>query len=144
MSLEENKAVVRRHYEEGWNQKNLSTVDETHSPDHIHYDPSNPTTITGAEGIKKRLAQVIQAFPDLHFNIEDMIAEGEKVVVYWTLSGTQEGEFAGIPPTGKRIEGIQGMIIHRLSNGMIVEDKTVRDTMSMMQQLGVIPPRGKR
>lgn len=142
MSLEDNKAVVRRHYEEGWNQRNLSSVDETHSPNHIHYDPSNPAPISGAEGIKKRLAEVIQAFPDIHFNIEDMVAEGDKVAVYWTLSGTQKGEFAGIPPTGKRIEGIQGMIIHRLSNGMIVEDKTVRDTMSMMQQLGAIPGPG--
>ncbi len=142
MSLEQNKAVVRRHYEEGWNQKNLSTVDETHSPDTIHHDPSNPTAITGVEGIKNRLAQVIQAFPDIHFNIEDMIAEEDKVAVYWTLSGTQKGEFAGIPPTGKRIEGIQGIIIHRLSNGKIVEDKAVRDTLSMMQQLGVVPPPG--
>jgi predicted ester cyclase len=65
-----------------WNQKNISIVDEIYSPNFIHYDPSNPTAITGVEGIKKRVAQVIKAFPDVHFNVEDMIAEGDKVVVY--------------------------------------------------------------
>ena len=130
MSIEKNKAVVRRLWEEVWNQRCLSVCDEIFDTDYAEHE-------------KSWVPVLLAAFPDVHFTIEDMIAEGDKVVVYWTMSGTQKGEFAGIPPTGKRIAGIQGVIIHRLSNGKIVEDKAVRDTMSMMQQLGAIPAPGQ-
>ena len=143
MSIEENKAVVRRHYDEGWNEKNLSSVDETHSPDCIHHDPSNPNPFKGPEEIKNRLSIVMEAFPDIKFTLLDMIAEGDKVAVYWKLSGTHKSTFAGIPPTGKKVDGIQGIIIHRLENGRITEDWAVRDTFGLMVQLGAISPAGK-
>jgi len=138
MSVEKNKAVVRRHYEEGWNQRKLSTVDETHAPNFVHHDPSNPEDLKGPDDVKRRLAEVIEAFPDINWTIEDVIAEGDKVVVRWTVRGIHKGEFAGIPPTGKRI-AIQGVHIAQLVNEQIAEDWIIRDSLSMMQQLGVIP-----
>ena len=94
----------------------------------------------GPEEIKQRLAEAIKAFPDVHFNIEDIVAEGDKVVVHFTFRGTHKGVFAGIPPTGKQVE-MQGVQIARLVNEQIVEDWVIRDTMGLMQQLGVVPPR---
>ncbi len=140
MSIEANKAVVRIHYEEAWNQRKLSTVDETHAPTSVHHDPSNPENIMGHKEIKQRLTDVIKAFPDIHWTIEDMIAEGDKVVVRWTMRGTHKGMFAGIPSTGNWVE-IQGVQIARLVNKQIVEDWIVRDTLGLMQQLGVVPSR---
>ncbi len=142
MSIEENKDVVRIHYEEAWNQRKLSTIDETHAPNIVHHDPSNPEDFMGPEDVKQRLAEVIKAFPDIHWTIEDMIAEGDKVVVHWTMRGTHKGMFAGIPSTGKSVE-IQGVQIVRLVNKQIVDDWVVRDTLGLMQQLGAIPSRQK-
>jgi steroid delta-isomerase-like uncharacterized protein len=139
MFLEENKAVVRRHYEVGWNQKKLESVDETHAKNCVHHDLSNPLPIKGSEKIKKRLATVMEAFPDIQFSILDMIAEQDKVVVYWQVSGTHQGVFAGIEPTGKKVK-IHGIIINRLENKKIVENWVVRDTFGLMVQLGVITP----
>ena len=135
---EEDKAIVRRHYEEAMNDRNLSIMDETYAVDIVHHDPSNPADIEGVEDLKQRFAQIISGFPDLHYTIDDMTAEGDKVVVRWTASLTHTGEFEGLPPTGKRAV-VQGIFIHRLAGGKIVEDWANRDTLGLLQQLGVIP-----
>lgn len=139
-----NKAIVLQFYEEAWNKQNLSIVDKTHAPGWRHADPSNPTDIIGGpEGNKARLREVMKAFPDVHFKIEDVVAENEKVVVRFTLSGTHKGDFAGQKATDKRVS-IDGIIIHRLENDKIIEDWVVRDTLSLLQQIGVIPMPGQR
>ncbi len=142
MSVEENKAIVRRYYEEALNERNLSTLDETLAVNFVHHDPSNPADIEGLEGIKQRLAEIMNAFPDFHYTIEDMIAEGDKVVVRWTASLTHKGVFEGLPPTGKRAV-VQGIYIHRLAGGKMVEDWAIRDTLGLLQQLGVVPSPGE-
>ena len=138
MSLEENKAIVRRYYEEALNERNFSIMDETCAVDIVHHDPSNPKDIEGAEDLKQRFVQIISGFPDLHYTIDDMIAEGDKVVVRWRADLTHTGEFEDLPPTGKRAV-VQGIFIHRLAGGKMVEDWALRDTLGLLQQLDVIP-----
>ena len=140
MSVEENKATVRRYYDEVLNDRHFAALDETHVVNFVHHDPSNPADIKGLEGVKQRLAEITSAFPDFHYAIEDIIAEGDEVVVRWTAGLTHKGEFEGIPPTGKRAV-VQGVYIHRLADGKMVEDWAIRDTLGLLQQLGIIPSR---
>ena len=136
---ETNKQVVQLFYEEGWNKKNFDIVYLTHADNWVHHDKSNPADLEGGPaGNIKRMRELSMAFPDIHFQIDDIIAENDKVVVRFTATGTQQGQFGKIPPTGKKIS-ILGYITHRLENGKIVEDWVVRDTFGLLVQLGVIP-----
>ena len=82
------------------------------------------------------------AFPDIHFTIDEQIAEGDTVMTRWTARGTQTGELAGMPPTGKSVT-VTGIVVDRFSNGMIAETWAIFDQFGMMQQLGVIPSPGQ-
>ena len=135
MSTEENKAIERRVIEEGFNKGNLSVIDELVSKDHVNHSDK----YAGPEQYKNFIMMYRAAFPDLLMTIEDQIAEGDEVVQRWTATGTHRGELMGIPPTGKKIE-ITGTYTTRIVEGKIVEDWGNWDTLSMMQQLGVIPP----
>src|SRR2546425_11612355 len=96
MSTEENKALVRRGIEEVWNQKKVAIVDELAATDYVSHNPT--MTTHGLEQYKQLVTMYFSAFPDLHITVEDMIAEGDKVVCRWTARGTQQGAFMGIPP----------------------------------------------
>ena len=136
MSTEDNKATAHRVFEEVLNQGNLAVVDELFDASYIGYDPGVPAPIHGVEGYKQYVRMYSTAFPDAHYTIEDMIAEGDKVVVRWTARGTHQGAFRGIPPTGKQVT-ITGVEIHRVVGGKIVEGWRKWDRMDVMQQLGV-------
>ncbi len=136
MSTEENKAINHRAYEEGLNQRNLAIFDELCTPDFVAHPSSR--TIQGLESYKQFLSMYLTAFPDLHFTIEDEIAEGDKVVIRYTLRGTHKGDLVGIPPTGKQVTQT-GVSIVRLANGKGVEIWLNADDLGMLQQLGVIP-----
>lgn len=139
-TLKKNKEVVRQFYEDGWNERNFEIVHQTHSKDWIHHDNSNPNDLGGGpEGNIIRMKELVQSFPDLNFEIQDMVAEGNKVVVRFVASGTHKGQFGPIPPTEKQVKML-GYITHRLENEQIVEDWVVRDTYGLMIQLGVINP----
>src|SRR5262249_47337156 len=99
MSAEENKAIVRRYLEEGFHRRNPAAVDELVAPDFVHHDPVNP--LHGPAGLKEYQAVLFAAFPDLRLTLEDIVAEGDKVVVRYTMTGTHRGAVAGIAPTGK-------------------------------------------
>lgn len=139
MSAEENKAVVRREMEELFNQGgNINVADEIIAPNYISYEPTSGE-VRGIEGAKQFATTYREAFPDLENTIEDMVAEGDKVVVRFRARGTHQGETEAFgPPTGKRME-ITGITIKRLSDGKIVEAWTNFDALGMMQQLGLIP-----
>ena len=139
MSTEENKANERRIFEEGWNQGNTAVFDELLAADFRANDPNGP--IDGPEGFKQFYATYRTAFPDIHFTIEDQIAEGETVVTRWTGTGTQHGSLMGIPPSGKRVS-ITGITISRYVNGKAVESWGSYDTLGMLQQIGAIPTPG--
>jgi steroid delta-isomerase-like uncharacterized protein len=139
MSVEENKALVRREMEEIFNHTgNLDAAEEIYAPNYVSHEPTSGET-RGLEGAKQFAATFRQAFPDLQNTIEDMVAEGDKVVMRFRGSGTHEGETEAFgPPTGKRME-ITGITIKQLSEGKIVEAWTNFDALGMMQQLGLIP-----
>jgi steroid delta-isomerase-like uncharacterized protein len=141
MSVEENKAIARRSLEEVWNQGNLDIVEELFASDYVYHDPGNPAGWHGQEGIRQAVSTYRAAYPDLHFAIEDMVAEGDKVVLRWTGTGTHKGTLMGIPPTGKHVT-TPGMNLIRYSAGRAVEEWSGWDTLGMMQQLGVVPPMG--
>jgi steroid delta-isomerase-like uncharacterized protein len=142
MSTEENKALVRRVFEQGWNAANLDLFDEINVPDYVLHDPSVPEDVRGIDGIKRFASMYLRAFPDLHFTVEEQIAEGDKVVTRWTSSATHQGELMGIPPTGNRT-GVSGITISRISEGKLVEDWNNWDTLGLMRQLGVVPEPGQ-
>jgi steroid delta-isomerase-like uncharacterized protein len=138
MSAEENKALARRVLEEMFNEGNLDLADEVFAPDYVNHDPAMPEDIRGPEGFKEYVGAYRTAFPDLHLQIEDQIAEGDRVVTRWTGTGTHEGELAGIAPTGNRVT-LPGMEIVRFSGGKLAEGWEGYDSMVLMQQLGAIP-----
>jgi steroid delta-isomerase-like uncharacterized protein len=139
MSTEENKANNRRIYEEVWNGGNLAVVDELFAANSVFHDPS--TTLHGPAEFKAYVTMYRNAFPDTDFTIEDVIAEGDKVVTRWIARGTHKGELQGIPPTGKQV-AVTGMVATHLSNGKLVEGWSNFDALGMLQQLGVIPSMG--
>ena len=139
MSIEENKANVRRGFE-AVNQKNLTVFDDLLTPDVVFHSAS--TTMRGLEAYKQFLSMLFTAFPDLQFTIEDMIAEGDTVVVRYSTRGTHQGPFRGIAPTGKQVSGT-GMFIDRIVNGKAVEQWFNGDDLGLLQQLGVIPAPGQ-
>jgi steroid delta-isomerase-like uncharacterized protein len=139
MSTEPNKEVARRYYEWVLNDGEVEALDEMAVPDYQEHDPL-PGQGTGLQGLKDRVT-MLKSGLDSRFTIEDLIAEGDKVVVRWTNSGTNVGEFLGMPPTGKGFT-IAGIDIHRLEDGKMAEHWHVVDNFSMLLQLGLIPPPG--
>ena len=137
MSAEENKAIVRRAYE-AINQKNLDALDEMVASDIIDHDPA-PGQGPGLEGVKQYFSSMHTAFPDVQMNIDDMIAEGDKVVARGTWNGTHEGEFMGIPAIGRRVT-VSQIDIARCADGRMVEHWGQSDALGLMQQLAVVPP----
>jgi len=137
MSVERNKALVRR-LVEAWNTRNWAVFDEVMAPDYVdHYALLGLKP--GREAYKEAQISTTNAFPDFQFTIEDMIAEGDKVVVRLTFSGTHRGEFAGIAPTGKRVTYTHIRIL-RVVRGKFVEDWGFSDRLGALQQLGAFPP----
>jgi len=138
----ENKAIIRRLYEEVWNQRKLGVVDELLSASHALNDPDDPGSQVGPALYKQRVVELTTALPDLCFTIEDTVAEGEKVVACWTFSGTHQGEYRGIPATGKKIS-VEGITIHHIKNGKILDSYTRWDALGLMRQLGAVPTQGR-
>lgn len=139
MSTETNKALARRVFEEVLNGRNLDLLDELAAPDYIEHNPL-PGQGTGIEGIRDRYTMVLSAF-DPHFTIEDVIAEGDKIVLRWMQTGTHVGVFTGLPPTGRRFT-ITGIEIWRVEGGQLAEHWDVVDVFGQLQQLGILPQPG--
>jgi steroid delta-isomerase-like uncharacterized protein len=137
MSEQDNKAVVRRYYDEVLNHRNIDLLVELAVEDYVEHDPF-PGQGNGLADLKARVAGLCNAFDPLQFTIEDVIAEGDKVVVRWTNAGTHSGGFMGIPATGKEF-GIAGIDIHLVRGGKLAEHWHVVDQLAQMQQLGLIP-----
>jgi steroid delta-isomerase-like uncharacterized protein len=134
MSTEENKALDRRSYEE-FNKHNWAGVEEDLAPDYVVHFPGADMDVAG---MKQLTTALWTAFPDAHVVVEDLIAEGDKVVSRATFRGTHQGEFMGIPPTGKQVS-CTGIDIERIEAGKFVEGWANWDELGLMQQLGAIP-----
>jgi len=138
----DNKAVVRRLYEEVWNKRRLELVDEIISPSHALHDPILTDSSVVPDAYKRQVSRFIVGIPDLRFTIEDIVDEKEKLAVAWTISGTHTGEFMGIPATNKKVY-VEGITINHLVDGKIMDSYISWDTFGMMQQLGVVSALGQ-
>ena len=142
MSGEENKALMRRYYEQidkaAKDKRGPSFLDDFVAPNFVNHNPS-PGFTPDLEGLKQAYDHFLAASPDGYHVVEDMIAEGDKVVTRLSAHGTQTGELFGIPPTDERFS-MTAIAIHRIANGEIVEHWSELDNLGVMQQLGVVPP----
>ncbi len=134
----DNKAIIRRLYEEVWNKRKLEVISEIVSPSHALQGPNISGSSVGPEAYKRQFLLFLAGYSDLHFTIDDIIAEKDKVVACWTFSGTHRGDFMGIPATNKKVS-MDGMTIHHLAGGKIMDSYGNWDALGMMQQLGVVP-----
>jgi predicted ester cyclase len=136
MSTEQNKAMIRRGFEEGINQNKLHLFEEVMAPTYVNH--SMPAPVPGPEGFKMVIGMFRAAFPDLHVTLEDVFGEGDKVATRGYFTGTHQGEFNGIPATGKQVK-VSYIDLWRLENGKAVDNWVQMDMIGLMQQLGVIP-----
>jgi len=138
--MEQNKDVARRIYEEVLNKRDLSLLDELVRQDYIEHDPL-PGQGEGLDGVRDRYSMLIEGL-DPRFTIEDEIAEGDRVVVRWTNSGTHVGEFLGVPATNRPFS-VAGIDIYRVQDGKLAEHWHVVDMYAQLIQLGLLPaPQG--
>lgn len=133
MSVEANKTIIRR-FIETWNAGDLQGITAFWSPDIIHHTRADHDL----EDISASYQVVMQAFPDLQWQIDDIIAEGDKVVTRLTGYATHQGSFMGVPPTGKRVK-CKSVDISRIADGKIVEHWGMLDELYLMEQLDLIP-----
>jgi steroid delta-isomerase-like uncharacterized protein len=134
---EQNKATVQQWVEAGWNQGKVEIFDQLYAPGYTLHDPTAPN-LQGGAAFKAFVGQFRSAMPDLHFRVDEMVAEQDKVVWRFTATGTHRGTLMGIPASGKPIH-ISGMVCSRFEEGKWVEDYTNWDTLGMLQQIGAIP-----
>jgi steroid delta-isomerase-like uncharacterized protein len=130
----DNKAIVRRWIDEAYGRGNLGIVDELFAPDYA----SNGRHL-GRDGVKVAVTMIKTAFPDITVDIDEIVAEGERVVVRVTARGTHHGQFMGLPAT-RRSMTMGGIMIYRLIDGLIVEDHEAVDEAGMLRQLGAMGP----
>ena len=132
---EANKALVEGYIDE-FNKGNVEILNEVCAPDYRFYVPSNSPKFMSREEIVGLMKMFISAFPDFSWSIEDTVAEGDKVVTRFSMRGTHEGEWQGIPPTGKMVE-TSAIFITRIENGKVVEMREEENSVGFMMQLGM-------
>lgn len=138
---DQNKASALRIPNEMFNQGNMAAADDFVAADYVEHAPLPTGLPSGLPGLKLFVTALRAAFPDFLYTVEDIIAEGDKVVIRLTARGTQEGEFAGMPATGKQATWSE-IHISGMAGGKLVEHWVVQDRLGMLQQLGVIPAPG--
>lgn len=134
-TLEQNKELVRRFYEECWNRGKVEHLDQYVGKDCRYHDPAFPSLEPGIDSLKNHITMCRKGFPDLRFSIDDLIAERDEVVIHWTAQGTQEGQFLGIAPTRKNAS-VTGTSIYRLKNQKIVEQFAEWNLLTLLERLG--------
>lgn len=134
----DNAAIVQRFIDEVINHGRYDVCDDIVAEDFIELD-SLPGQSQGREGLKEVIAMMRSAFPDIHWFTDESISSGDKVVTRFTWTGTQRGDFLGIPATGRPVT-VKGVVIDRLVNSLMTDSRILMDTFGMMIQLGVIPP----
>ncbi len=141
MSTEQNKALCRRLYA-AVSSGDFDVLDQIVVPNFVEHEMVAPGMPAGRDGLKALFRMVRQAMPDMVMTPEDIVAEGDRVAVRAVMTGTQTGEFLGIPASGKHVE-ITVMDLHRIENNQFTEHWGVSDMMALMTQIGAIPAPGK-
>jgi steroid delta-isomerase-like uncharacterized protein len=137
MSTEDNKELVRRFYDEFYNGRNGESIDKFFSTDYVYHPPDLPASVMDYADFKNQETKFLGAFPDLTRDIEDQVAEGDRVATRSLLRGTQKGDLPELPSKGKKIE-VRSVVIYRFADGKIAEAWECYDSLSMMMQLEVI------
>ena len=132
---ETNKAVFRRYFDEVLNVGRIELIDELIAPDYVSHYPTGYDFGGGPEDVKQIVSTVRSGFPNVHFQIEDLLAEEDRVVGRWTFQGTHRGDFMGIAPSGKNVS-VVGIAIYRIADGRIAEAWVAWDALGLMQQIG--------
>ncbi len=135
--MPDNKSLIRRFVEEVLNEGRFERLDELVLEDFVELDPL-PGQSQGREGLREVVRQMRVSFPDMHWVVDEMIGEADKVCTRFTWTGTQRAPFLGVPATGRHV-AVKGVVIDRLSAGKMADSRILMDTLSMMQQLGVVP-----
>ena len=136
MSIETNKDLVRRFFAEVWNDGDEAAIDRFIAANAAGNDPDFGA---GREAFRAQWRQWRAAFPDLHFAVEELVAEADKVVTRWTLTGTHQGTFLGVAPTGRAVT-VSGMSLDHLADGQIVAGFDSWDALGLRRQIGALPP----
>jgi steroid delta-isomerase-like uncharacterized protein len=143
MSAEQNKRIVRRFFEELWNERRFDDADELFAPECVTYQLTSGAETAAvprnAEAVKEHVREWLKGFPDLQFTIKQMLAEGEYVMTSATMHGTHTGNWLGIPATGKSVD-IKMTVTHRIHEQKIVADWVLVEALGFFQQLGLVPP----
>jgi len=134
-----NKTIAHRLYNEVWNERNLGLVDELMSPSHALHHANESGSQIGPQAYKATVTRFVNGFPDLEFTVNDIIVEGNKLAVAWTMAGTHRGEFYGVPPTNRKMSA-EGITIHLIEKGKILESYSSWDTWGLMRQIGAANP----
>jgi len=138
MSTESNKTIVTDYFEKVWNNGRLDFLDECLAADVVEHPEQQIPGMNGRDSLRVIIGGARESLPDIKITLHDVIAEGDKAVVRYTMTATHQNEFMGAPPTGKKL-AIPGTAIYRLAGGKIMEIWNFPDTLGMMQQLGLIP-----
>ena len=141
----ENKTLACCVREQIWNREDLSVADQIINANCVSHvsDPITPDFGTGPEGYKKLVTFYRSAFPDAHMTIDDIVAEGDKVMVRWTARATHKGQLLNLAPTNKQIT-VTGIDVYRISGGKIEESWINWDALGFLQQLGAVPALGAK
>lgn len=132
-----NRKIVETYFNEVWNKGRVDVLDALLTSDYINHTPSTPDPPRGPGGLKPIVEGIRAGFPDLHYEIVDLIITHDRVVARVVMTGTHTGTLFGIPPTGKRVN-VNQINIEQIVNGKIAEHWRVTDELTMMKQLGVI------
>ncbi|WP_245959721.1 ester cyclase [Prauserella flavalba] len=136
MTPEERRETLRRVVDDLWNRGNLDACDELFAEHCSFHDPSFP--VDGVEGMKRQVADLRQAQPDLHMDVQDVLVDGDLTCARWTMGATARNEFRGLPATGKSYV-MTGMTIDKWEGDRIVEEWVNYDLFGALQQAGIIP-----
>jgi steroid delta-isomerase-like uncharacterized protein len=133
------REVVRRLYEEFWNERRLEVADQLISQSHALTSSHIFGSTVGPTAYKLQLAMFVAGFPDLRFTVKETITENQQIVVSWIFTGTHKGEFFGVAPTNNTVS-ITGITTHHIADGMILDSQAMWDAIGLFQQLGVNLP----
>jgi steroid delta-isomerase-like uncharacterized protein len=137
-TTQRNKEIVHR-FIDAWNEADFEVIDDLVAADARHHDPMDPPDLPrGLAGEKRLLERYQSACPDARLEIEDLLAEGDRVAVRWTATGTHEGEFMGVEPTGNEVT-ITGFEVTEVGDGEIVESWSLFDALGLLRQLDALP-----
>jgi steroid delta-isomerase-like uncharacterized protein len=135
----QHKLLFGRLYHSVWNERRLEYIDQVIADTHALGDPTIAGRGVGPAAYRRQVERFLTGLPDLRFNVDDTISEGDKLVVYWTITGTHRGEFLGVPPTNKLV-AFSGITINEIADGKILESTVIWDGLGLMKQFGIEMP----